>query len=575
MKTNARILMLGVNTAWLSVLALVIAALPFTTRAGTFTSDFTKGVDTNYWGLWTSFPAGYCTNINDAQGVTFQRIAGSDRQSFNAGLRMGFADVQKITKDGGFITGDFVVTMTYTNLNNFVSSSGDFFRDASNQLKLYLQWGGGGPDGVHVVQVYSCSRNYYGWFQETAYQGNVYDSQYPWQAPQKRVISPAAPGNSGTLKMVRTNGVLSYYINEQQIGVGEGPSSWTTNGLWSVNLSLVQGIDAAHVGVTLQSCTISGPNVKDQAPVAWQWTTNNLPSGLIAWWQAESNMLDSAGPHHGTGSTAPTYGPGRFGQAFQFNGTDQSVAIPNSYPDLDGWTQFTLEAWVNMDSTSDRSGGQAVFTKVGNVSDHVNYNQGYQFGFFNNASWAFLQFNTNSQAWPGFSTRVNLGAPLLTNTWYHLVGTYDHNAVKIYLNGVPLVTNVVGPATIRNSSSTLRISKDDNLNGPFAGRIDDARIYNRALTAAEIASLCAGPNPPVNKPMLKHTPKGDGNLTFEWDTISNQTYHVESASNLANPNWQRVGSPPVGGLIIATNTATSVSCPVGPEIQRFYRVVTP
>jgi len=47
-----------------------------TSRAGTFISDFTKGVDTNYWGLWTSFPDGYCTNINDAQGVTFQRIAG-------------------------------------------------------------------------------------------------------------------------------------------------------------------------------------------------------------------------------------------------------------------------------------------------------------------------------------------------------------------------------------------------------------------------------------------------------------------------------------------------------------------
>jgi hypothetical protein len=264
-------------------LTIICAALPGAVRAGTFTSDFTQGVDTNYWSLWTSFPAGYCTNINDGQGVTFQRLVGTDRISFNAGLGINMANMRKITKDGGIITGDFVVTMTYTNLNNFVSSSGDFFTWANNQLKLYLQWGdGGAAERKHVVQVYSMSRNYYGWTQETAYQGSVTDNQFP--GGQKRVISPAAPGNSGTLKMVRTNGVLSYYLNEQQIGVGEGPSAFTTNGLWSVNLMLLQGLDAAHVGVTLQSCSISGPNVKDNAPmltlspggggaVAFNWST--------------------------------------------------------------------------------------------------------------------------------------------------------------------------------------------------------------------------------------------------------------------------------------------------------------
>jgi hypothetical protein len=267
MKTKARILMLGVNTAWLSVLALAIAALPFTTRAGTFTSDFTKGVDTNYWGLWTSFPAGYCTNINDAQGVTFQRIAGSDRQNFSAGLGINMVNMRKITTNG-FITGDFVVTMTYTNLNNFVSSSGDYFQYAGNQLKLNMQRGAGGsPESVQVVQVLSFSRNYPG-FQTTDFQGSCVDPVYPWQGPQLLEIQPAALGNSATLKMARTNGVLSYYVNGQQIGVGEGPSSWTTSDLWSVNLALIQTLDAAHVGVTLQSCTISGPSVKDNAPVA-------------------------------------------------------------------------------------------------------------------------------------------------------------------------------------------------------------------------------------------------------------------------------------------------------------------
>ncbi|MCX6927899.1 MAG: hypothetical protein NT154_32525, partial [Verrucomicrobia bacterium] len=414
-------------------------------------------------------------------------------------------------------------------------------------------------------------------------------------ATNRIVVSPA--NNPGRLMLYSASGSLAN-ANFATV-VPASPLARGPGGMWTTDVyAITDGGDLVRIALDGTTNTMGSgfgniegmtfgpdgalyasdfPNARVWriAPQPQQWSTNNLPSGLIAWWQAEGNMLDSAGPHHGTGSTAPTYGPGRFGRAFQFNGTDQSLAIPNSYSDLDGWTQFTLEAWFNLDSTSDRSGGQAIFSKVGNVSDHVNYNQGYQFTLANNASRVDLQFNTNGQAWPGFSTRVNLGAPLLTNTWYHLVGTYDHNAVKIYLNSVPLVTNVVGPATIRNSSSTLRISKDDNLNVLFAGRIDDARIYNRALTVAEIASLCAGPNPPLTRPVLKHTPKGDGKFTFEWDSISNQTYHVESATNLVNPRWQPVGWQPVGDSIIATNTATSISYPIGGEIQRFYRVVTP
>jgi hypothetical protein len=415
-------------------------------------------------------------------------------------------------------------------------------------------------------------------FYKTAFQGCFEDFQYPWAGGQILDFEPAVFGNAATLKLARTNGVLSYYVNDQQIGVGEGDSTsgWTTNDIWGVELMLGQEWENAHIGVTFQSCTISGPSVKDQAPVAQQWTTNNLPSGLISWWNADANTLDVTGLNPAA-SSGQTYAPGRFGQAFHFDGVSQSVTAPGS-ASLDQWPQFTLEAWMKLDQTADPiddSLGRTVINRVGRANDQVNYNQGYQFGFWNNARNLFLAFNVNGQDWPGYWTQAVLPAPLPTNVWLHYVATYDHNAVILYLNGVPLITNVIGAATVAHSTSSFRIGMDDNGNCPFPGSIDDVRVYNRALTAAEIAGLCAGPNPPVNKPTLKHTPKGDGKLTFEWDSISNQTYHVECATNLANPNWQRVGWQPVGDLIIATNTATSISYPVGSEIQRFYRVATP
>ena len=58
---DERIALHGAIASALTALALVIAALPFTSLAGTFTSDFTKGVDTNYWGIWTAnaYPDGW------------------------------------------------------------------------------------------------------------------------------------------------------------------------------------------------------------------------------------------------------------------------------------------------------------------------------------------------------------------------------------------------------------------------------------------------------------------------------------------------------------------------------------
>src|SRR5208283_5195941 len=67
-------------------------------------------------------------------------------------------------------------------------------------------------------------------------------------------------------------------------------------------------------------------------------------------------------------------------------------------------------------------------------------------------------------------------------------------------------------------------SKDDNLNCPFAGRIDDARIYQRALSAAEIAYLYAGPVLPVTNGVKLHfdanNVNGDGSNPADGAAVS-------------------------------------------------------
>jgi hypothetical protein len=88
---------------------------------------------------------------------------------------------------------------------------------------------------------------------------------------------------------------------------------------------------------------------------------------------------------------------------------------------------------------------------------------------------------------------------LQTNTWYFIAATYDSSAktVHLYINGVDdgatVYSGTVPASLFINTSEHVVIG--DTVNGSFAnfnGQIDDVRIYNRALSAAEIAALYGG-----------------------------------------------------------------------------------
>ena len=134
-----------------------------------------------------------------------------------------------------------------------------------------------------------------------------------------------------------------------------------------------------RLNFSLVATIIASVTLLAQTVTAQQWSTNTLPYGLISWWSADGNTLDVTGVNPAS-SSCQTYGPGRFGQAFHFNGLNQSVAAPSS-ASLDKWTQFTLEAWMKLDQTEEVAGGapgRMVINRVGNATDHANFNQGYQ-----------------------------------------------------------------------------------------------------------------------------------------------------------------------------------------------------
>lgn len=209
---------------------------------------------------------------------------------------------------------------------------------------------------------------------------------------------------------------------------------------------------------------------------------------LVSLYRAEGNANDSSGENDGALSNGASYASGLFGEAFLFNGIDQSVIVPDS-PTLDVTAEFTLSAWLNPSSlpieTPSPFRDAAIISKIGGP----NGNNGYQLGLNPDYTQAFIQFNAPGEGWPGNQHIVTLPNPIPIGRWSHLVGTYDGDSLHLYVNGNLVGSKFVGPKTVVNSASNLRISGDDNLQVYFPGRIDEAAVYSTALEATEIAVL--------------------------------------------------------------------------------------
>jgi len=209
----------------------------------------------------------------------------------------------------------------------------------------------------------------------------------------------------------------------------------------------------------------------------------------------DGNVQDGSGNgNHGTAAAGVSYVKGKVGQALKLNGTGTSYArITNPAQRFD--REYTLSAWV---STAGR--GQPIVSKY---SWNGTIGRGFN-----------MTTTTPDGNGSGFSGSTLFGITLLNTDWYpalypsytlslnefHLVTiTYNVGRTRIYIDG-----QFVGEKTISHSSSLdnpydILIGSYFYNNGTalvatgynrtFDGLIDELRIYNRAITDAEITQL--------------------------------------------------------------------------------------
>lgn len=250
-------------------------------------------------------------------------------------------------------------------------------------------------------------------------------------------------------------------------------------------------------------------------------------SNLEAYWPFEESTGITANDLSGNGHTG-THSGGVMIDAVNFapqpnfnnlrsitvDGSTGGVNVANAASlDFTSGPGFTLAAWVRPTSAPNH--------QMGILEKFSDPGTGFIDGYFlrlgtvgSPATGHYLKFNIGDGA--AQNEAAEPGVPLPMNSWTHVAGVFDGSSMQIYKNGVLSgYSSLSGPPSA--GATGLNIGGDTP--HVFAGNIDEARIYNRPLTATEIGLLHDGQPAPTG---LAAAP-GPAQITVSWTAPANAT----------------------------------------------------
>lgn len=207
---------------------------------------------------------------------------------------------------------------------------------------------------------------------------------------------------------------------------------------------------------------------------------DGITSGLIGYWKLDEATGTYVGDFSGSGNFGTSTGTyatsGYIGGARKFNGAGDYIDLGGN--NILGSNPFTLAAWINTETVSKYSGAITIGNSAAGQSAYIG------------TVFTANSGGTSNSIGGGFYG-VNYGSGVTTlNKWVHLAMSFSGGAggqVNIYVDGVNKISATSTPNLGNATKKIGRIGTDTTYD--FAGLIDDARIYNRALSAAEISTI--------------------------------------------------------------------------------------
>jgi hypothetical protein len=174
-----------------------------------------------------------------------------------------------------------------------------------------------------------------------------------------------------------------------------------------------------------------------------------------------TTTADASGHGHTGRLAGPARVAGRYGRGLRFDGRDDWVTVA-AHPRLDLKTGMALEAWVY--PTARRGLSTVALKEAG---------RGLAYALYTGSGRATTAAERAANLFPA------------RKRWTHLAVTYDGTALRTYANGELVGTQAV-TGRLRTGRQPLRFGGNAVWREWFAGKLDEIRLYDRALTAAQI-----------------------------------------------------------------------------------------
>jgi gliding motility-associated-like protein len=266
----------------------------------------------------------------------------------------------------------------------------------------------------------------------------------------------------------------------------------TSNNAVTINgtAATVSASTATSLTVTVPAGATTGPisvTVNGYAATSDKFfcVASSAPStaGLIASYPFNGNANDASGNNNNGTVNGAALTTDRFGianSAYLFNGTSSFISVPNSASLQSPTTELTMNAWINLNGYSlvGTSGYGPILTKSNSASSNFMYT--FQIGSTPPKIYADVN---------NFSNFTSGDYSFCLNQWYMVTAVLDVNTSYFYVNGILIGTETF-LTNITPDALPMQIGRDvPGLTEVFNGKLDDIRIYNRALSACEVASL--------------------------------------------------------------------------------------
>lgn len=207
----------------------------------------------------------------------------------------------------------------------------------------------------------------------------------------------------------------------------------------------------------------------------------SAPQGLVSFYKGEDNALDSNSLNPGALQNGTTFQSGQVGRAFNFDGVDDFVAVPDSNS-LDITRDLTIEAWI-------RPTTNPAFSRIVSKRSLDDSNAEYDVLRQGDGRIRFSSING------GADNFVVSSGTVPPNVYTHVAVTIQGSTLQFYINGALDSTRSYNVA--RNATAgrlTIGAAEATGCGGSgvcsfFGGQIDEFSIYNRAVSASEVSAI--------------------------------------------------------------------------------------